>query len=87
VVGDSKVVVDWFNGVENLECMVFSPWQWHIHELQEYFASISINHTYHVFNRQEDFLSKEALGMVEGILISREFCGEELVSEAHQQLY
>jgi len=67
--------------------MVFSPWRHSISELHESFALILINQRYHGFNRKTYFILKEELGMVECVLISREFHGEELVSEVHQQLF
>lgn len=55
--------------------------QQRIRELQESFDSISIEHIYMNFNHRDDSLSKQAISLVEGLLVSKELHDEEALPE------
>jgi ribonuclease HI len=51
VVGDSKVVIDWFKRKTQLDILVMLPWQRKIQDLKESYDSIIIEHIYREFNQ------------------------------------
>lgn len=50
MVGDPKVIVNWFQGKNQLESLVLAAWQCRIRELQETFDSITVEHIYRCFS-------------------------------------
>jgi ribonuclease HI len=68
LVGDSKVIVDWFSSKHNLQVLTLQPWMSRIHQLSENFQELNIQHIYREYNREVDQLSKQALLLEEGFL-------------------
>jgi len=87
IMGDSKVVIDWLCGQSLLNNLLFKPWKKRIQDLQESYEDIIINHTYKVYNHKEDFLSKEALGLDDGLLVFTEFLEGEPLPEVSRMIY
>jgi ribonuclease HI len=68
LVGDSKVIVDWFYLINNIHVINLHPWMSRIHELNENFHNLKVQHIYNEYNREVDNLSKHALKFDEGVL-------------------
>ena len=74
VFGDSKVVINWINGVGKLQVIMLRNWLNKIKEMTLSFDSITYEHTYRELNMVADALSKFALELQDGtdsILFSR----------------
>ena len=63
IVGDSKLILDWFNDKCTLQVLALELSQMKIRELQEAFQDLKLSHVYKEFNQQADTLSKEALSL------------------------
>jgi hypothetical protein len=61
LVGDSKVIIDWFTNANNLQVVYLQPWMRKIRDLSRKFTQLKIQHIYRGFNMEADQLSKEAL--------------------------
>jgi ribonuclease HI len=61
IIGDSKLIIDWCNGIGSLQSLVLEGWKDQIKRLSTLFENISYNHTYREFNKDADVLSKTAL--------------------------
>jgi len=61
LIGDSKVIIDWLNGSDNLHSIHLFAWMDRIKFLQCHFKNLIFTHASQEFNRQEDILSKSAL--------------------------
>jgi ribonuclease HI len=68
LVGDSKVIVDWFSFKHNLQVITLQPWLTRIRQLSENFQNLKIQHIYREYNREANQLSKQALHLEEGFL-------------------
>jgi len=68
LVGDSKVIVDYFSFKNNLQVITLQPWMSRIHQLSENFQTLQIQHIYREFNKEIDHLSKQDLHLDEGFL-------------------
>ena len=68
LVGDSKVIVDWFSYKNKLQVISLQPWMTRICQMSGRFQNIKIQHIYREFNREANQLSKHTLLMEEGIL-------------------
>jgi hypothetical protein len=68
LVGDSKVIVDWFSFKNNLQVINLQPWMSRIRQLSENFQNLKVQHIYREYNREVDQLSKKALQLDEGVL-------------------
>jgi ribonuclease HI len=73
VLGDSKLLMDWENGKNQITNMALSPIMELCLEKKKIFEEISFSHVYREFNYKADKLSKEALILQEGHLIEQEF--------------
>jgi len=64
IFGDSKFVVDWFNGDAGLNVLVLQDWKGRIQSLRSSFSSVQAIHIHNEFefNSQADKLSK--LGLI-----------------------
>jgi ribonuclease HI len=80
LVGDSKVIVDWFSYKNNLQVISLQPWMTRIRQMSGSFQNLKIQHIYREFNREADQLSKQALLMEEGILFFAKGMGEQVES-------
>jgi len=80
IVGDSKVVIDWYNQKADLQVMNLQLWKDRIKELGLSFTSIQIFHIHRQFNSVADVLSKEGLSSDVGLLKVEEFNEEEKLS-------
>jgi ribonuclease HI len=80
IFGDSKVVVDWFNGDAGLNVVVLQAWKCIIQTLRSIFSSIKSMHIHREFNSQPDKLSKLGLYSQFGLLQVEEFEEEVLIS-------
>jgi hypothetical protein len=67
--GDSKLVLDWFKGREQLVILASLSLQHKIRQLQEAFDFVTIEHFYWDFNHKIDALSKEDVSLHEGMLM------------------
>jgi ribonuclease HI len=66
VLGDSKVVIDWLNEKGRLQASAIECWKLRIKELIKNFQEISFAHIFREFNKEADFLSKQAIQEPEG---------------------
>jgi len=73
VVGDSKVIVDCFQGKAHLDSLILTAWQCKIRDLQESYHSVSIEHIYRIYNQQASSLLIEVTALEEGILVCKKF--------------
>lgn len=80
IVGDSKVVIDWYNKKAELNVMSLQPWKDRIKELGSSFTSLQIFHIHRIYNTTTDFLSKAGLSSDVGILKVEEYNGIEKLS-------
>ena len=80
VVEDSKVIINWFLRLNELSFVVLERWQRKIGELQEYFIDLRAQHIYKSFNVLVDGLLNDALQLVDGLLLVREFVDDALWS-------
>jgi len=62
VVGDSKVVLDWFDGKSQLNALNLLPWKKKIMDLKQHFSWLKCFHVHRQFNSLENSFSKQALG-------------------------
>jgi ribonuclease HI len=75
ILGDSKVIVDWFNHKAQLQVATLQGWIQKICMLAMNFSFLSLSHIYREYNSVADKLSKEALLLDEGRLVVEEFEG------------
>ena len=68
ILGDSKVIVDWFNGNCNLHSIHVEGWKLKTQQLANHFSDISVSHLPRTHNSEADALSKRALNEVVGRL-------------------
>jgi ribonuclease HI len=87
VLGDSKLVVDWFNGKCQINNLVLSPLLDKIREVGSLFGILFVEHLYREFNTMVDGLSKDFVAQQEGLLLSHEFNGEESFPVISQNLF
>ena len=62
IFGDSKIVIDWVNGLNSLQSLSFYCWLRRTDILKSCFHILSFKHIYRVFNSDVDFLSKSLIG-------------------------
>jgi ribonuclease HI len=60
LVGDSKIIIDWFANDNNLQVISLQPWMTRIRELSGRFIQLKAHHIYRAYNKEVDLLSKEA---------------------------
>jgi len=68
LVGDSKIIIDWFTNDNNLQVISLQPWMSRIRALSGRFIQIKAQHIYRLYNKEADVLSKEALLLEEDII-------------------
>jgi ribonuclease HI len=68
LVGDSKIIIDWFSHENNLHVVSLQPWMTKIRLLSEKFQQLKAQHIYREFNKEVDQLSKQALQLEEGVI-------------------
>jgi ribonuclease HI len=61
LVGDSKVIIDWFSNKNDLQVVSLLPWMARIRVLSRNFSQLRAKHIYRAYNQEVDQLSKEAL--------------------------
>jgi ribonuclease HI len=61
IIGDSKLIIDWCNGIGSLQSLALEGWKDQIKKLSTLFEKVSYNHAYRDFNKEADVLSKKAL--------------------------
>lgn len=83
IVGDSRLIMDWFTNNCHLQVLNLERWKINICKLQETFHEIMIQCVYRDFNTQVDSLSKEALCMDPRVLLVTCFEERMLVYEKH----
>jgi len=72
VVGDSKVVLDWFVGNLQLNALNPQPWMKTILYIKHSFSWLQCFHVHRQFNALTDSLSKSALGCPTSFLFYEE---------------
>ena len=72
ILGDSKAIVDWANGLSSLQVSLLGHWCSMTTLLMERFSSIFIKHIFHELNGWVDDLSKKVVGDIEGLLYFEE---------------
>ena len=77
--GDSKVVIDWENGLHVIQVLELEHWIILIYEIMKDFAKISFQHVYRELNILVDTLSKRALGHMTGILYFEEYSVDGII--------
>jgi hypothetical protein len=81
LVGDSKVIIDWFTNDNNLQLISLQPWMTKIRSLNGHFQQIKAQHIYRTYNQDVDRFSKETLLLDEDdIYFSKE-------SEGHHEIF
>ena len=73
IYGDSKIIIDWHNGISKLQVLSLSHWSNKIQLIKKSFASITFNHISRCFNATTDSLSKEALSYLFGFASIHEY--------------
>jgi ribonuclease HI len=81
LVGDSKVIIDWFTNANNLQVVYLQPWMKKIRDLNRKFTQLKIQHIYRGFNMEADQLSKATLSLEEDGLYYA------AVNEGHADLF
>ena len=72
IAGDSRVIVEWFKGIFQLDAVLLDTWKDRILLLKGQFVEISIQHIYRENNFDADLLSKKALAIPMGhFLVAR----------------
>jgi hypothetical protein len=87
VAGDSKIIIEWFNGVFKLQETTLDSWQRRIAYLRKGFLSIEARHIYRELNQEADALSKEALSLDEGVLLLSVWNGNVLLREEQKNMF
>jgi len=65
LVGDSKVIIEWFNNVNYLHVISLLPWMRRIRLLSGHCIQLKVEHIYIDYNQEADLLSKVALELEE----------------------
>jgi hypothetical protein len=65
LVGDSKIIIDWFSHENNLQVVSLQPWMTKIRVLSGKFQQLKAQHIYREYNKEVDQLSKQALQLEE----------------------
>lgn len=60
LIGDSKIIVDWFNGKMDLRILQLKLWKRKVWKLQQQFVDLQILHYYREHNVLANLLSKKA---------------------------
>lgn len=68
ILGDSKVIVDWFNGKCKLQSSHVEGWKLKTQQLANFFSALTVSHLPRAHNSEADALSKRALPEVAGRL-------------------
>jgi ribonuclease HI len=71
--GDSKIIIDWFNNVNNLQVLSLQDWMEKIKRLSGRFLQLKAYHIYRSFNKGVDQMSKEALQLEEEGIFSQKY--------------
>jgi hypothetical protein len=79
VVGDSKVILDWFDGKSRLKVLTLQSWMKKIIDLKASFSWIQCFHIHRQFNSVADSLSKLALGKEFGWMYFEEVQGDSVI--------
>jgi hypothetical protein len=66
MMGDSKIVIDWLNGIGSINVANLDGWKDIIHALFPFFRSVTFAHIYRERNKVADSLSKKAFYMPQG---------------------
>jgi ribonuclease HI len=81
LMGDSKVIIDWYTNDNNLQVISLQPWMIKIRALSRQFQQTKAQHIYINYNQVVDRLSKEALSCEEGGI----YCTQE--AEGQQEIF
>jgi hypothetical protein len=81
LMGDSKVIIDWYTNDNNFQVISLQPWMIKIRALSRHFQQIKAQHIYRTYNQIVDRLSKEALFLEEGGI----YCSQ--VSDGQQEIF
>jgi ribonuclease HI len=65
LVGDSKIIIDWFSHENNLQVVSLQPWMTKIRVLSGKFQQLKAQHIYREYNKEVDQLSKQAMQLEE----------------------
>jgi hypothetical protein len=65
LVGDSKIIIDWFSNDGNFQLISLQYWMGKIRILSESFQHLKDQHIYREYNQDVDQLSKDALQLKE----------------------
>ena len=68
IFGDSKIVINWENGLNSLQSLRYGFWMRRIVNLKKCFHSIAFKHIYTIFNSDVDSLSKLSSKDCSGVL-------------------
>jgi hypothetical protein len=81
VLGDSKLLIDWANSKCQITNLALRSIIQKILEVKSLFDHLAFSHIYREFNTKAYYLSKGALPLQEGSLLSQEFRRAELLYE------
>jgi len=87
IMGDSKVVIDWFNHTADLHSILLLHWCRTIRTIQSHFSCVTVQHTYRENNMIADRLSKRGLGGQVGLLQFEELMGTTVIRRGHIMLF
>jgi len=85
--GDSKIIIDWFNGDSALNAMHLQHWKEKVWDIRSRFSSIQFFHIHRIYNSEADRLSKLGLTSDLGKLFVQEFVDEVLISSTTFALF
>lgn len=87
IFGDSLVTINWANKKFDLQSIPLVHWCRRIEDLIPQFSDISFHHIFREQNGDADYLSKEALCGIEGILIVDEYIDGVLSFNGSLQIF
>ena len=87
VAGDSKVVLDWFDGKSHLNALILRPWKMKIMALKQHFSWLKCLHVHRQYNSLEDSLSKLAQELQHGWLQFKEIFKDTLVNNGQFYIF
>jgi ribonuclease HI len=82
LVGDSKIIIDWFNNANKLQALSLQSWMTKIRRLRGRFIQLKAQHIYKSFNKEADQMSKAALQWEEeGVFFTKILDGQPEIFE------
>ena len=84
IFGDSKVLIEWMNGLFNLQVLSLNQWCQKVQDLRRSFKQITFMHISTIFNSRADALSKSVISLKFGLLRFQEFLEGIVIHEGEK---